>query len=483
MIYKINIQQINNRYVADGVIDLESGELLELATFLSGTGKQYVTNLSFAFSEISKQLEVMGYESTFKAENAQSYSMAYKDGTCTAMKIMHQSGELRLIDFESKFLQSFEDIGLANAQLLIDYSEAKNRTSMSLGGDAFNEFLTKTFRVKGREISPSGVRKFYREDLPIIDDTILEEAKTLTSGYQYARTGYYYDIHSYDISKSYSSQLLNDLPIGKPKEFKSLKQVPESYWYVGKTTYFDIKVKEGRIDFAHCDGANVRTIVLTKHLQQLFEENYTFSLKLVKRIVGFKTRRAMAHNFIHSNVLDTQIAPVLVKYNKAIANSIVGYMGKNTRTIRSRIANHNGKYKIEYRVEDTEPVYLPIYLYVTGKAKAEFIRTLQNIGLEHIIYANTDGLLTDITLDENRLNFGRHSTIGVFKYKGTYKELYIECINGYCGQFTDGTLDNTLSGMRVLSPLTAEQYSTGHFDYVLNEYQDDGYIHRTIIHR
>ena len=305
----------------------------------------------------------------------------------------------------------------------------------------------------------------------------------MTSGYQYFRRGIYTNIQSYDISKSYASQLLNNLPIGNGRVYEKIEQIPDSYWYVVQFVCFDIKVKDGKIDFAHCNKKNVKILTLTKHLFELFRENYVTSAMRVKRILAFKTRRAMCQNFINNNVLDTQIAPVLVKYNKAIANSIVGYMGKNRRVIRSKITHSRKTYKIEYTVEESEPVYLPIYLYVTGKAKAEFIRTLQNIGLEHILYANTDGLLTDLTLDENRLNFGRHNTIGIFKHKGTFKEIYIECVNGYCGQYLDGTLDNTLSGMRVLSPLTAKQYQDGHFDYILNEYMSDGYIHQHIIHR
>lgn len=483
MIYKLNIQQINRRFVADNIFDMESGEVIDFATFLKLNGQVYVTNLTLGYSEVVRHLFDMGLICKYVAENAGEFSLSYKDGECLNMNIIFEDHTLKLVNFERKFLQDFDEIGIDNAKLLVDYAESKGRTAVSLGADAFNEFLSKSFKVKGRELHPHIVRSFYRNTLPILTDSMLDEAKTLTSGYQYARTGYYYNLNAYDISKSYSSQLLNDMPIGKPREYTKIEKVPASYWYVGKTTYFDIKVKEGRIDFAQCDGKNVKTLVLTKHLQQLFEDNYTYSLRMVKRILAFKTRRAMCQNFINNNVLDTQIAPVLVKYNKAIANSIVGYMGKNRRVVRSKITHSRKTYKIEYTVEESEPVYLPIYLYVTGKAKAEFIRTLQNIGLEHILYANTDGLLTDLTLDENRLNFGRHNTIGIFKHKGTFKEIYIECVNGYCGQYLDGTLDNTLSGMRVLSPLTAKQYQDGHFDYILNEYMSDGYIHQHIIHR
>lgn len=483
MIYKLNIQQINNKFVADGIIDLESGELMDFATFLNLNGQVYVTNLSLGYSDIARELFKLGMQSTYVAENQGEFSLSYKDGDCLNMNIIFEDHSLKIINFEKKFLQDFDEVGIENAKLLINYAESKGRTAVSLGADAFNEFLSKTFKVKGRELHAHIVRSFYRNNLPVITESMLDEAKSMTSGFQFSRAGYYYNLQSYDISKSYASQLINDLPIGMPKEFKSLAKVPESYFYVVRMTYFDIKVKDGCIDFANVDGKNVKTLVLTEHLHKLFESNYKYSLKMVKRVLAFKTRRAMCHNFIKSNVLDTNLPPVLVKYNKAIANSIVGYFGKNRRIVRSKITHGRHGYKMDFIAEDSEPVYLPIYLYVTGKAKSEFITMLQNIGLNHVIYANTDGLLTDNTLDDSWLNFGRHKAIGIYKHKGTFSEIYIECVNGYCGQLTTGELDNTLSGMRLLTPLTAKQYQEGHFDYILNEYMSDGYIHQHIIHR
>lgn len=487
MLYKINTQINNNKIVARDVVDLTSGEVLDFASFFQNiNGKVYVTNLSLGYIDIVKYLLDNGFVNVWKAENIGEFSFAYKNGDCLNIQIMTTNGRLIIMNFAKKFLQDFEEIGIDNALKLIKYAEETGRTATAIGVDAFNDFLAKSFKIHGRTVSANAVRNFYRKELPEINDPILESAKQHTSGYQIAHSGYYYNLHSYDIRASYASQLLNDLPKGQLHEFAKLEDVPTTYFYIVKICYYDIRIKEGCIDFLQADGKNVKTFVLTKHLHALFEHNYKYTLCAVKRVVAFKTRHNFAHAFVQVNVLEGRkegTEPCIAKYNKGMANAFVGYCGKNTTTTRSRIVNDTNGWRIDYNNEESEPIYLPIYLYVTGKAKAEFIMTLQKIGLKHVIYANTDGLLTDIPINLKWLNFGRNNTIGLYKDKGVFEEIFIECINGYCGRMQDGTIDNTISGMRTVSKLSAQEYQTGHFDYYFHELQQDGHIHKVIVHK
>ena len=125
---------------------------------------------------------------------------------------------------------------------------------------------------------------------------------------------------------------------------------------------------------------------------------------------------------------------------------------------------------------------MPLYLFVTGKAKAEFIRTINRIGLDNIIYANTDGILTAKPVKLERLNWGRTGQIGIFKQKPIFKEIYIDCINGYSAITEDGKIDNTISGMKPLSPVSVADYMNNTFDYVINEITTQG-VQEHVIHR
>lgn len=485
MIYDIIVNKNKNGVFNDiTIINQETGEIVDLAHFLSLSGHVYVNNLNFAFMVIVKMCIKCGLKNTLNAKFKNEFSFIYKNGECYNIKI-NNGNILYIINFEKKFLYPFTDY--TTNKMLVDYASFKNRKSLAVGVDAFNEFIQGIYTTKKQQISLMACKTIFRRDYPIIEDSMLERAKEFVSGYQYAKQGHFYNCFNYDIASSFPSQLLNDTPIGELKEYPTIENVPTSYFYIVKLSIFDAKIKPNKIDFLDISGKNYCIVVLTKHLYNLFLKNYEYSKIIIKRVIAFKTIRNRFSKFVTENAIqgkeqETNIA--LKKYNKAVANSIVGYFGKKilkeTTTIN---IDARGHYNIETNVEKTDPVYLPLYLFVNGKAKAEFIDTLQKIGTHSVIYANTDGFITTQQMSANRLNFGRISSIGYYKEKTPIKEIYIETINGYTSIDTDGVIDNTLSGMTITDAITIEQHQTHNFKYIVHEINQNGDICEKYIQR
>ena len=479
MIYNINVKKDkSNIFKIENIIDQETGEVITLEQLLSLSGTIFVSNLNIAFFEIIKKLKNLKFRNVYNATKKNQFSFAYKNGECYSIRL-YRDKLLIISNFEKKFLREFGDY--ETNKKLVDYSIFKNRNSSSIGRDAFNEWLQSVFKCKNHTININACMNIFRQDYPVIKNDFLETAKTYTSGYQIAKRGYYHNVYNYDIISSFPSQLLNDTPVGLPREFDSFDNMPTSYWYIVKFTALDIVCKDNCIDFLECNNSNIHTFVLTKHLFELFKTTYTFKILKIKRIQAFKTRHDRFIDFVYNNVIAgklNEFDPIISKYNKGVANSIVGYFGKNTTRISCKFIGNT----IHYKNEECEPIYLPLYLFVTGKAKAEFIRTINRIGLDNIIYANTDGILTSNPVKLERLNYGRVGQIGIFKQKPIFKEIYIDCINGYSAITEDGKIDNTISGMKPLSPVSVADYMNNTFDYVINEITTQG-VQEHVIHR
>lgn len=481
MLYLLNAVKNNNIYKLKNVIDISTGEILSPVDFIALNGKAFCANLNITFMDLIKLLQKQKYKNVFVCQKSNQFSFVYKNGECLGIDIRHSNNkELRICSFEKKFLIDFD---IETAENLLTYALEQGRTSYTLGRDSFNEWLQMEFITKGQRLNINTCNKLFRKDYPILSDSMLDRAKDACSGYQIAKQGYYTNIFNYDISSSYPAQLLNATPCGPIKEFETLESIPESYFYIVKATFIDTKVKQNKIDFLEIDGLSITTQVLPEHLFKLAQSNYEYSKLKIKRIIAFKTRAHRFDAFINKNVIQGKIQAqnkILAKYNKAIANSIVGYFGKNAQTTQTKLLRQDGKISIMEREIQGEPIYLPIYIYVTSKAKAEFITTLQRIGIDKIVYANTDGFCANEQQDIQRLNLGRKGA-GEYRLDKVYQKIFIETINGYCGLDTDNKLDNTISGLHLLSPVSVEDYMNKRFDYTIKEIDSNGNICETIV--
>ena len=122
---------------------------------------------------------------------------------------------------------------------MIDYAEKIGRTSNSIGTDSFNEFLQTCYKC-----NKITAQKLFRDNFPILKHSLLEIAKNVVAGFQYVKKGKYSNIYNYDITSSYPAQLYNDLPCGKIFEFKTIANVPHTYFFIVRLFAYNIKCKE-----------------------------------------------------------------------------------------------------------------------------------------------------------------------------------------------------------------------------------------------
>ena len=478
-----------NEYVIDFVMICnldKSGILYNNINFLEDyyiateSTKIYVNDLDKLYIYIIKNLIQNNFECIANRNDLKNYtfSYVYKNGICSNLCFKNKNGVIiYFINFKSKFGVMFYENMELNLDL-IEYAEQKERNSLSLGSDAYNEFL-RTILPKTRYLDYVA-HKIIRNDehYPIITEynVELQEAKEHLSGYQFCKQGKYENLIDYDISSSYPAQLLCDTPKGKPKMYRSLSQIPSTYFKIIVFSYMNCSIKDNKINFLNINTA-MGTLSLTQNMFNLFIENYLCDI-IIKYIIAFKTEKSPFRKFITENIINGKINEPrkhIAKYNKYIGNSIIGYMGRNTITTENIVNSDKKKIKSISLEKTIEPLYLPVYLSVLDRAKSQFIKTIQKY-YKNIVYANTDGFMCDKELDIDKLNSANALDIGKYKIKHKYLYVYIECVNGYVGITEDGEIDNVISGMTIGETITPEQYENRQFTYYLNVNTEHGTI-------
>lgn len=472
MIYKIlkttfELNEQNEYQIKNILIDNEQRNFHELFFCKSDT-TFYVSDLNIFYIYVIK----------FLCDNDIKFDFAYKNGKCSNIKTQINGIKILFVNFKSKFgvdfLNDYED----NKKLL-DYAISHYRTKISLGADAYSEFLHTIFRRKEEE---NANYNLIREDFPIFEyDEILQEAKKNVYGFQFAQAGRYKNIYDYDISGSYPASALNDTPSGPPHYYTNFEDVPISYFKIIKFTYYDCSLKENGISFVNVGVMG--SLVLTERLFEAFKENYNAKI-IIKKIEAFKTRKSMFEKFINQTVIAGKTLekdPLIAKYNKAVGNAIIGYMGRNETTIKNIAKMTPSGLVIDKEETSIDPIYLPAYLAILDASKAKFLKAIRPYWRD-IIYANTDGFLCKKELNLSLLNIRNSNKIlGNFRCCHKYSDIYVECINGYAGITTDGEIMNTISGMSFERIITPQDYETKSFVYYVNEPTAAGTIRKTVI--
>lgn len=442
----------------------------------------YCNNLDIFYIYIIKELINNGYLQGKKGNK--KFDFVYKKGVVPNVKIINKNGaKINFVNFNKKFGITWEELKQEQRIELVQYAVEKGRIALSLGADAYTEFVA-TVLHPNKYRSPLLRSLIMRRDnhYPIFYyDKWLLDAKDNVSGYQYCIPGTYNNIYDIDKSASYPSQLLCNTPCGLPVIFRNMEDVPPTYFKVITFTFFNCELKPDGIDFIKTESMGVLT--LTQSMFDLFLENYSCDIK-IRRIMAFKTQKSPFYKFINQTLIEgktNEKRPHIAKYNKNIGNSLVGYFGRNIFTANATIAIDKNQLILQQIPTEIDPIYLPVYLFVLDRAKAEFIKTAKEYKAQ-IIYANTDGFLCNKPLPLNLLNINNtNAAIGNYRIKHVYKNIYIECMNGYTGITTDGQIDNTISGITLAEAITPEQYRSKNYTYYINEQTPYGTIRRLTV--
>lgn len=480
MIIKTNWKlNTKNDFELVSIENQENNSILTMQEMLFADNVYYVDNLSRFGVYFMQFLLKNKYKCVIdlkELKNARTFFTTMHAGECNSFLVHTDNGTtIRLLNFTKKFGVDFADY--AQNQLLVDYAQSMHRFGNSLGADAYDELLATIWKYKNDSIIN---RELMRRHYPVINDKTLTTAKKYTSGVQLFKRGKYYNVFHYDQQSAYPSQLLSCTPTGKPiYSYKNLENIPKTYWYVVKIAFFNLKLNS-KYDWLCLHKTN-GYLVLTKELYALFLETYAADI-IIKEIIAFKTIKGRFDRFIKQNVVDGKIhakTPVIAKYNKYIANAVIGYFGRNTNQNINNFTWKKGKCIVKQHKHAIDPIYLPIYLFVQGKQKAEFIRTLNRT--DGVIYANTDGFFTEQQVSIEKLNARFTDDLGAYKCKCEYAELYVNSINGYVGITTYGEVDNCLAGMSMSSLIYPEQYEQQQFTYHIDQATEQLVIHRTIV--
>lgn len=464
------------------IIDPDIKQLVRSFETITEEITYYCNKLDIAYIYIIKELIRNEYYQTRKGKKC--FSFVYKKGVVPNIKIINSKGiKIYLVNFNKKFGIDWEELTQEQRKELVDYSIKNGRIGLSLGADAYTEFVA-TVLHPNKYHSAFTRAKIMREDnhYPIfIYDKWLLDAKDNVSGYQFCKPGIYKNIFDIDKSASYPSQLLCDTPCGLPQYYTQLEDVPPTYFKIITFTYFNCELKPNGIDFIVTHAMGLLT--LPQSMFNLFMDNYKANIK-IKRIMAFKTQKSPFVKFINQTIIagkTKETRPHIAQYNKNIGNSLVGYFGRNDYTTNCQISLENKQYKLQEIGTYIDPIYLPVYIFVLDRAKAEFINTIKKYR-DCIIYANTDGFLTTKQLPVDLLNLGNTSDmLGNYRIKHEYKDIYIECMNGYTAVTVDGQIDNTISGITLAQAITPEQYRSKQYTYYIHEQTPRGTIRRRTV--
>ena len=486
---KVNFDLINNYYLINNIEkynlnnETETDTVLEFYTDILNLKENstfYVNDLNKFFLYVAYYLLQSGFKNVKENLTTKTFIYSYKSGICSNMKIKNRyNTEIILINFHSKFGIEFADPE-QNIKL-VNYALKKNRNRISLGADAFNEFIS--YQLPTSRYKEFVAHKIIRnnEHYPILEELKeLEEAKLYLAGYQTCKTGTFENIVEYDISSSYASQLLNDTPVGIPKYYINIEDVPRSYFKVINFSYWNINLKSNKIGFIEINAFG--NLNLTQEMFNLFIENYQCSYK-INYVIAFKTRKHVFDSFIYDNIIKGKVEEtdkIIAKYNKNIGNSIVGYFGRKTTQETTNLKLRYNKLDPEKTLKTIDPIYLPLYLCVLDKAKSSFIKTLQLVK-NKIVYANTDGFYTTHKIDLRLLNVGINQPIGNYREKSKFAVMQIEGINSLSAITESGEIVNTLSGMKTFDLITPDQHKQRDFNYYIDVPTSSGYIMRQIL--
>lgn len=482
MVYKlmqIDVEIIKNEY---RIVKPTTAKVIDFIEKIEKEITFYCNNLDIFYIYLIKDLLKNGYTQAEKGKKR--FSFVYKNGVVPNVKIINAAGvKVYFVSFIKKFGIDWDDVTRAERKELVEYARTHGRVALSLGADAYAEFVATVLhpnKYKSAFTRAQIMRKDNHYPMFWYDKWLLD-AKENVSGFQYCKRGLYNNLFDIDKSASYPSQLLCDTPCGLPCIFEKMEDVPASYFKIITFTYFNCKPKKDAIKFINTSAMGLLT--LPQSMFNLFLENYDCDIK-IRRIMAFKTQKSPFAKFIDQTLINGKTRekrPHIAKYNKYIGNSLVGYFGRNTFTTNSAIIIDNKKYVLSETPTEIDPIYLPIYIFVLDRAKTEFIRTIKKYR-NYIVYANTDGFLSTKPLPLDLMNINNsNAAVGNYRIKHEYKEIYIECMNGYTGITTDGQIDNTISGITLTEAITPEQYRNKQYTYYIHEQTPRGTIRRRTV--
>lgn len=364
-----------------------------------------------------------------------------------------KKNRIDIIDYSSKFLQDFIDFETAHELEKSDISKKFTPTQDGMF------LLQKTISSAKNEFAR---KKIFDKIFPELKDeeyNYNKEAKKMVSAVMFYQIGEYKNIYAYDIKSSFPARIYQkNMPAGAGTFFDDLEQIPKNRWYIKRIRVYVAKEKN-RDYLGISELEKPCMLYVTPETEQILKDYYVSDYEFIDGYY-YKLQKSIFDNFFDMNFAEEK-NKAIKKYNKAKCNTVIGAFGKND-IFNMYMFNLKGE-RLTYSTVQTETehkAYYPIYLCVNGRAKLEFIKILEFVGKENIIYANTDGFFCKKSIDFSIINSEYCSKIGKVEFRGMYDKLCIKCISNYCGVM-NGSDDYRLSGRVPTKKITYDDFYNG----------------------
>lgn len=375
-----------------------------------------------------------------------------------------------IADYHSKFSQDFISFDIAHRLEQLDTEK-----QFTCASDAKHRY----YKELSANVHMCSGRKYFTERYPQpTQEEVLywNGAKNHVNGLYFFNVNEYENVYNYDLKSSYPARLYeNLLPVGNGTILSGDEEPPARYWCLWRV--FIKSATPLWLDVLELGANPYGEYYLTQELYGILTEFYAGEWEK-KDGLAYKTRKDKAINRFFEKTLFSEfskVEPFYRKYAKGMANSFIGTFGTNYNTLEYRYYIRNRAiYRKPYVMHSTLHAYFPVYLYVVGAAKSDFIRLCYR-NRSAIIYGNTDGVLSLEPLEEC-LHNEISERIGAFDERILYRKLCIKYLNNYCGITEDGEVITKLSGRIKPNNLTYDQFKNGFNSLVMNRDPQTGLI-------
>lgn len=358
-----------------------------------------------------------------------------------------------LTEDELKYLRNDVEI-MARA---LNIQIAQGLTHITIGSDALHIFK-----------SIIGEEKF-KHLFPILDVEVDRDIRrAYRGGYTYVNKPFkckdVKDGLVYDVNSMYPGVMHNMhnelLPYGMPIFFEGEYEYDKNYPLYIQKIRADLKIKKDHIPTIQCktnfyytaneyieETFEMLTLYVTNVDLEVIKEQY--DVLDIEYINGYKFRSCTG---IFDEYIDKYMemkknnTGALRQLAKLMLNNLYGKFATNPKT-QQKIPYINESGEVEYKtlnVEDKEPVYTPMGVFITSYARAMIQRTAQSV-YHRFCYCDTDSIhiigkeIPDIEIDDKDL--------GKWKLENTFLRARFIRAKTYIEELPDGTLNVKCAGL------------------------------------
>lgn len=364
----------------------------------------------------------------------------------------------KLTEEEVEYLKN--DVVIVGKSLVKMFEQGLKK--MTIGGNAINDYKKRIGKDN------------FSEWFPLLDEeTDYFCRQSYKGGFVWANPlhknkmigeGDVYDVNSLFPSRMHSSSGCR-FPYGVPQFFKGKYKPHKLYDLYIQRVVIQFELKPNHVPciqikknflfspteyLTSSNGEDVELVLTQVDLELIFEQ---YNVTYIEYIDGymFKSDIGMFDSYInHWMEMKEEATRTGNKGLRSIAklllNNLYGKFGTNPK-LQSKIPVYLGG-KVGFILSDItyrDPVYTPVATFVTAYARAYTIRSAQKVGLDHLLYCDTDSIHCKEVADVSSLEI--HDTkLGAWAHESHFEKAKFLRSKCYLEQI-DGKLCPTVAGM------------------------------------